>query len=68
MGFTWEQLNAFENPTASNLIRLAPHVTLLSVVLDPLIYFGVNPGLRKALRKLVFTDNTRHIIEAIELK
>ena len=52
MGFTWEQLNSFENPIVSYIIRLGHIFGMGSIWLDPIIYFSVNQNLRTAFLRL----------------
>ena len=51
MGYTWDQLNSYESPVVSTIMRIGQFSSALTVVLDPIIYFWVNPELRKAFRK-----------------
>ena len=53
MGYTWNHLNNYETPLLSATLRVGQFTSALTVVLDPLIYFSVNPDLRKALRKFI---------------
>ena len=58
MGYTWDQLNAYDFPLLSASLRVGQFSSALSVVLDPLIYFWVNPDLRKAFRKTIGGQDT----------